>query len=106
MSETVGLEKLMNAHLEGIGRELKEIKQNQKDGFASLERKMENRDRHVDDELAKVHSRIDDVQAVSDERFASLERTMNRWGGAFALAVAVIVLGLPLVLWLLGLVVK
>ena len=92
--------------LKAIGRELGEIKQNQRDGFASLERKMENRDRHVDDELAKVHSRIDDVQATSDERFASLERTIDRWGGAFALAVAVIVLGLPLVLWLLGLVVK
>jgi len=106
VSDAPGLEKLMEAHLAGIGRELKDIKDAQREGFQRIEHKMEQRDGHVDRELVKVHSRIDAMEKDSDERFTSLEKTVNRWGGGFALVVAIIVIGMPLVLWLLGLVVR
>ncbi len=81
--------------LSGIGRELGEIKQTQQRGFERLERSMKERDAHVDKELEDMHVRINGV-----------EQRLDRMGGAIALGGVLIVVGVPVVLWLLGLVVR
>lgn len=96
------LEKLMNAHLDGIGRELRDIKDQQRTGFSEIRNQMIMRDAKTEAEIKEVHSRVESV----DKRVDSVERTMNRWGGAFALVLLVVGLGVPVLIWGLNLVVR
>ena len=91
MSPDSDLEKLMNAHLSGIIRELRELRDQQSVGFATIRQVMERRDERTDRDLRETNERID-----------NLERIINRWAGAFAFALLVIGIGMPVTLWLLG----
>ena len=91
MSPDSDLEKVMNAHLAGIIRELRELRDQQSVGFATIRQVMERRDERTDRDLRETNERID-----------NLERIINRWAGAFAFALLVIGIGMPVTLWLLG----
>ena len=91
MSPDSDLEKLMNAHLLNIAGQLASIKAEQTQGFADIRKVMERRDERTDRDLRETNARID-----------NLERIINRWAGAFAFALLVVGIGMPVTLWLLG----
>lgn len=95
MTDNPNLEKLMNAHLASIALQLSTIKLEQSEGFAEIKKSMDRRDERTDRDLRDINTRVD-----------RLETTLNRWGGAFAFAVLMMGLGMPIALWLLGFVTR
>ena len=85
----------MNAHLASITAQLAAIKLEQSQGFTDIRKSMERRDERTDRDLRDINTSVD-----------RLETTLNRWGGAFAFAVLMMGLGMPIALWLLGFVTR
>lgn len=88
MTDTANLKELMTAHLGSIQAQLSALRVQQTEGFTEIRKSMERRDDLTDRELRDINARVD-----------GLERTMNRWGGAFALALLIIGVGIPLLIW-------
>lgn len=95
MSDSTSLEKLMNAHLASIANQLADLRTQQGLGFQRIQAAMDRRDELTDRELRDLNERVDNV-----------EQTMNRWGGAFALALVAVGMGVPFLIWALNLVTK